>query len=422
MRRRPSRATRRLFRPPWRMPPRTVRLRLTIVLTGLFLLLGTLLLTITYLLVARHPPVTAAVASVTPPAAARTSSGGPALASRRAAVHATARRERDAQLAELFTESGVALAIMTVLAAGLGWLVAGRVLRPLRAIAASMRHISENNLYERLNLPGPRDELKELSDVFDGLLERLQGAFDGQRQFVANASHELRTPLTVECAMIEVALADPAATADSLKATCRRVLGNAHDQERLIEAMLTLARSQRGIDQGQILDLAVITGESVHALGFADSGSRLECDLCPAVAAGDRHLIERLVRNLVDNALRYNVPGGWVRMRTWTQDAQAILRVTNSGPTIPADQIGALLQPFRRLPAGRAVHRDGLGLGLSIVAAIADAHHAAFRAVPGPEGGLDVTVAFANGPPGQVAGTACPTRGASRLALPSFYG
>jgi signal transduction histidine kinase len=179
---------------------------------------------------------------------------------------------------------------------------------------------------------------------------------------------------------------------DSLRATCGRVLANAQHQERLIEAMLTLARSQRGLDERRPLDVAIVTAEYVEALGAgpAACGLRLDCDLHPAAASGDDYLIGRLVANLVDNALRYNVPGGWVRLSTGTEGERAVLRVANSGPVVAASQIDTLLQPFCRLSP-----RDGLGLGLSIVAAIVAAHRAVFRAVPGPDGGMEVTIVFA---------------------------
>jgi len=281
----------------------------------------------------------------------------------------------------------------------LGWLVAGRILRPLPAMTAATRQISEDDLHRRLAMPGPGDELTDLADTIDGLLARLQAAFDAQRNFVANASHELRTPLTLERAMLEVALADPAATAESLRSTCEDVLGAGQQQERLIEALLTLARSQSGLDHREPFDLAEVAAQALDARRPQAQARGLNVDavLVPAPVTGDPRLAERLVANLTDNALRYNVPGGRVEVMTGTRHGCAVLLVTNTGPEVPADQVHRLLQPFQRLSPDRAGEPGGSGLGLSIVAAIAKAHGAGISACPGRDGGLDIEVSF--GPP-----------------------
>jgi signal transduction histidine kinase len=281
--------------------------------------------------------------------------------------------------------------ITAVASIGLGWLVAGRVLRPLRTMTHRARLISERNLHERLALDGPDGELRELGDTFDGLLGRLERAFDAQRRFVANASHELRTPLTVERAMLEVALADPDADAASLRRVCERVIASGEEQERLIEALLMLARSDRGLEQRESLDLAQLAGNLIAA--GADA-RRIEASLAPAPLRGDRRLIERLVGNLLENATAHNVPEGWIRVETGERNGRARLRVANSGAPIAADQAVGLLEPFRRLAADRTSRRDGHGLGLSIVAAIAEAHGAVVAVQAPPEGGLDVAVEF----------------------------
>ena len=320
-------------------------------------------------------------------------------------VSAKARAQIDAvrssQLSTLLTESGIALGIMALASIGLGWLMAGRALRPVRTMSTRARGISERNLHERLAIEGPDDELGELANTFDGLLGRLEAAFESQRRFVANASHELRTPITLERALVEVALADPHPTIDSLKDTCRRVLAASEHQERLIEALLTLARSQRGLDSRGPVDLRQVTAEVVQAVP-AD-GLRVDIRLEDACATGDPAMVERLVANLVQNAVRHNRPDGWVSAWTGMRDGRATIEVVNAGPLLDAAQLDELTKPFVRAVAeadgngngnGRAHAGDGLGLGLSIVQAVADAHGAGLTMSAPPEGGLRVTVAF----------------------------
>jgi signal transduction histidine kinase len=311
---------------------------------------------------------------------------------------------RGEQLSTLLTRSGVALGIMALASIGLGWLMAGRALRPVRTMSQRARGISERNLHERLALEGPDDELKELANTFDGLLGRLQSAFESERQFVANASHELRTPITLERALVEVALADPDPTIESMRDTCQRVLTASEHQEQLIEALLTLARSQRGLESRAPVDLREVTDEVVRAV--PSDGLRIETVLGEAPTTGDRAMVERLVANLIENAVRHNEPGGWVRVWTGARDGLPTLEVTNPGPVIDSDQVDALVKPFVRAGGnGRAVLAGepnggpreavrGLGLGLSIVQAVADAHGARLATVARPEGGLKVAVAF----------------------------
>lgn len=382
--------TRRLDRAR-RLPRRTVRLRLTLLYGGLFLASGAALLAVTYLLVATQFPGRHVV---TGPNGGASGSGG-AFAPPDSAP-ADQARQQAAQLHLLLAQSGIALAIMAVVAFGLGWLVAGRILRPLRAMTATTRHISADNLHQRLAVPGPSDELKDLGDTIDGLLARLEAAFEAQRRFVANASHELRTPLTLERAMLEVALADPDATAESLRATCEDVLATGQQQERIIEALLTLARSQQGLHQHEPVDLAAITATVVarRQPEACRRGLQLTAALGPASASGNPRLVERLVANLVDNALRHNTPSGLVEVTTTSRAGHATLSVGNTGPPVPAGQIERLLQPFQRLSTDRTTEHDGLGLGLSIVAAIATAHGALLIPHTRPGGGLDVHVSF----------------------------
>jgi signal transduction histidine kinase len=302
--------------------------------------------------------------------------------------------------------AGVALAIMTVLAIGLGWVTAGRVLHPLRSIRAATQQITERNLHERLALPGPDDEVKDLADTIDGLLARLETAFESQRRFVASASHELRTPLTLNRALLEVALADPHASADDLRATCTDLLAAGEHQERLIDALLALATSERGLDRREPFDLAEVTrlALAAHHAQAEHRGLRLAVSFGHADAHGDPDLTERMAANLIDNAIRYNLPGGSIEIRTETRYGHALLTVANTGPPVPADRIDQLFQPFQRLPADRATYPDGHGLGLSIVRAIATAQEAHLDARPGPNGGLTVKVRFPDAVGGRVEG------------------
>jgi signal transduction histidine kinase len=312
--------------------------------------------------------------------------------------------------------SGIALAAMTVLAVGLGWVMSGRVLRPLRTITSATRNISASNLHQRLALPGPHDELKELADTVDGLLARLEASFDAQRQFVANASHELRTPLARQRTLVEVALAEPEPTVAGLRTACTRLLVAGEQQERLIEALLTLARSQRGLDRWERIDLVAIAAEVLHGreAEAAEQNLEVSCTVADgamapagptAVLLGDARLAERLVANLVDNAVRHNVPGGWISIRVGTEQGQAVFTVANSGPVVPPGEVSRLFAPFQRLGAARGVNtgqRDGQGLGLSIVSAIAAAHGADLKGRARPDGGLHIELRFPPLPAGAI--------------------
>jgi signal transduction histidine kinase len=285
---------------------------------------------------------------------------------------------------------------MTLLSIALGWLVAGRVLRPLRAITAAARDISATNLHERLTLDRPDDELKDLGDTFDELLGRLETSFNAQRRFVANASHELRTPLARQRAVVQVALSDPKATVASLRRAHERVLASGEQQERLIDALLTLTRVQAGLNQRAPFDLASVTDDIVawRRPEVQLRGLHLDSALASAPTLGDARLVERLVANVVDNALSHNVPGGRVEVVTETRDGHAVLAVSNDGPVIRRSDIDRIFQPFQRLGAERTGHQGGLGVGLSIVKAIAEVHGATITARPRDRGGLDITVVF----------------------------
>ena len=411
-----------------RHPQTTVRWRLTLLYGGLFLISGAALLAITYTLVdnAAVFPQGPRWALVRRSALPTVAFFGPASslpagvsASLRATPQSTIRKvpppiqrllrtregqkalgevvgtQRVADLHQLIIESALALALMAIISTALGWVVAGRVLRPLRTMTTATQEISEDNLNRRLSMRGPRDELRELADTIDGLLGRLEGAFDAQRRFVSNASHELRTPLTAVRALLEMVLSDPKATVATFRATCEQVLEESEQQEQLIEALLTLAQGQRGIDRAEALDLAAVAGEVLGSREGVAAARNVEIGraLAPATVSGDARLIERLISNLVDNAIRYNVSGGRVDVSV-RSNGRATVTVANTGPPVPPEELDRLLQPFQRLSADRISQRDGLGLGLSIVAAIARAHDAALAVRARPEGGLEIDVHF----------------------------
>jgi signal transduction histidine kinase len=290
------------------------------------------------------------------------------------------------------------LAGLVIASLAVGWLIAGRFLRPLRTITATARDISASNLNRRLDLTGRNDEFKDLGETLDDLFGRLEASFESQRHFVANASHELRTPLAAERTLLQVALADPEATAGALRETCQQVLVLGDRQERLIEALLTLASSERGVEEWEPFDLAEVAGKVIddRRQEAEHRGLRVHAALTAAPATGDPRLAESLVANLVDNAIRHNVPGGRVEVWTTMTDGGAVIRIRNTGAVVPSYELNRLFQPFQRLGDERIRHGDGdgHGLGLAIVRAIAAAHKAAVRVTAGSEGGLDIEVSF----------------------------
>jgi signal transduction histidine kinase len=290
----------------------------------------------------------------------------------------------------------VAVAIMAVFSLALGWLIAGRFVRPLRSIITTARDISASNLHQRLGLRGRGDEFTELGETLDDLFTRLEASFDSQRHFIANASHELRTPLSAGRALLQVAIADPEPTVETLRATCEELVELGDRQESLIAALLTLANSQRGLGPTESVDLAEITQKAIldrqHEAGR--HGISLSAALGPAPATADPSLAESLIGNLIDNAIRHNLPGGQVEISTALTTAGAAITVGNTGTLIPPDAVEYLFQPFRQLGTQRIRHNGGHGLGLAIIRAIADAHGAALTASPRPHGGLDMEVIF----------------------------
>ena len=389
---------------PW-LPRRTARLRLTFLYGGLFLACGAILLAVSYILAERaiapggkvnETPFTRVLV---PPGLITVHQGFHTLSSQQLFdLELTLGKEiTSSDLRQVLIDAPIALALVTVVALVFGWLAAGRVLRPLAVITAAARRISATSLNQRLALPGPDDELRALGDTLDDLFARLEASFDAQRSFVANASHELRTPLTRERAMLQVALDDPGTSAETWRCVARDVLASNAEQESVIEALLALASSQRGLERREPVDLAAVTDEVLLAARPEAVRQSLAVDavLRPASLLGDKVLVERLVANLVGNALRHNVAEGKLVISTAARDGRAILAVTNTGPAVPPETVARLFQPFFRLDGRRVRHDSGHGLGLSIVDAIATAHGAEVTAQAGLGGGLSIEVSFA---------------------------
>jgi signal transduction histidine kinase len=376
----------------WRVPM-TARTRLTVVFGALYVAAGIALIAATYFLVQANLITqlsdTIMVAATKIPPGVQFSPAVPTVPARRAdagiAIAATA--SGDTVLAKLLETSVLSLLILTILSLVLIWWLSGRVLRPVHDISALARRLSSQSLHERINMGGPKDELSELADTFDGMLERLERAFESERRFVANASHELRTPVAVQRTAIQIGLADPSPqqlekTRESLLEANRRI-------EHLLDSLLLLARSDRGLDHRERVDLTTTVDRriSVHTAAAAARRVDIQKDLGDCYVAGDPALLEQLVDNLVGNAIRHNVDGGHIEIRTSQHDG---LVVSNSGPSVPDDLVARLFQPFQR-GDGRTV-AAGSGLGLSIVESIAHAHDGTVQASPRLAGGLDVTV------------------------------
>ena len=389
-----------------RIWPQKVRTRLALLYAVLFLVSGSALLALTYGLVAANLPAqsttTQSPSGMDSNALAKLKNAcrqphpdlGTIVACKRAfsaGAGAGAASVRDRALDSLLLFSLLGLGVMTVASGGLGWYVSGRVLRPVRAITETARRASDQHLGERLALTGAQDELKELADTFDDMLERLDQAFAAQRRFVANASHELRTPLTVMRTAIDVALAKPNRTTQQLEDMAARVRRSIDRAESMIEALLVLAVSDQGVTSSELLDLSAVAEDALElaAPGIARLGLSVQADLAPAEATGDQQLIERMVWNLVDNAVRHNQPGGWIRISTSRCPGGAVLRIANGGAVVPPDVVPTLSEPFRRMdkqPDG------GVGLGLSIAQSVSIAHGAQLDIHSPPDGGLDISL------------------------------
>ena len=380
----------------------SARSRLTLLYAAVFILGGAALALITYLLVAHtlHPTRTTTIPPWVQQAVAQCVKaaqrpGGSAARTmiKCAAVYANgvqagAAAQRSTTLAHLLTYSLLSLAGATLLAAAAGWIVAGRILRPVHRLTAAARAASEQDLSQRIALQGPRDELRELADTFDTMLERLDRAFTGQRQFIANASHELRTPLTVMRTAMDVVLAKPEPTRGELVSMAGDVRQAVDHCERLIEALLVLARNDQARALTDPLDLAAVAEDALE--GRTANSITTTATLGEAPVTGDAVLLERLITNLLDNAERYNVAGGTVTVSTTTDNGASLVRVANTGRVVPPDQVDRLFLPFTRLD-DRTRH-DGFGLGLTLVSSIATVHNGTVHATAVPAGGLDITV------------------------------
>jgi signal transduction histidine kinase len=388
--------------------PRRIRTRLALLYAVLFLLAGSALLALTYGLLASRLPKPAPVAkqvlnkqaSILPLCKQAKISGNQKLLQKcqsafAAGAQAGSQSQRDRTLKTLLDVSLIGLGIATLASAGLGWLVSGRVLRPVRAITETARRASELHLGERIALAGPDDELKELADTFDLMLERLDAAFASQKRFVANAAHELRTPLTAMRTAIEVTLTKPNRTPEQLEAMAGRVKRSVGQAEATVEALLTLATSEAGPTATEAVDLATAAEDALDAAAPAITERRLTVDtaLDPAPTTGDRVLLERMIANLVDNAVRHNRADGWISIRTSNRVDAAVFEIANTGPIVPEEQIPTLFEPFARAQE-RLNSMDGVGLGLSIANAIAAAHGATITARGRDGGGLEVSVAI----------------------------
>ena len=379
-----------------RRPPRpTVRARLTLLYAGLFAVCAAIVVAVSYILVARlEPQGQGEQAPASFLARCRSEQlgahpNGRLLAKCNAYFQLQgARHQRDVTLSHLLQYSLITLAVVIALAAILGWIAAGRALRPLHRITAAARAASEHNLSARVALPGPRDELQELAETFDEMLDRLQVAFEGQKRFIANASHELRTPLAVMRATVDVVLDNPDSTPADLRGMAIDIRAAVDHAEHLIGALLILARNERGLTVHEEFDLATVAEDVLDTADLADH--RVHTTLEPAVISGDPVLVERLVANLVDNAVRYNAASGDIWVSTRTVPGSSQLSVANTGPLISSAEADSVFQPFQRLN-DRTSH-EGFGLGLTIVASIAAVHGGAATACPRDDGGLSITV------------------------------
>ena len=417
-----------------RHPRTTVRWRLTLLYGGMFLVCGAALLAVTYTLVSHGITAQGGIAFTGGGSggASTRSSGGSAIqvpphnlhmppklppaierildsSAGREFLRIVETQQRVQDLHQLEIESAIALGIMATVSALLGWLVAGRVLRPLRTITATAQQISEADLHRRLDLPGPRDELRTLADTIDALLSRLEAAFESQRRFVANASHELRTPLTTMRAALDVATAkpNPSSQVRALDASLRADLDQA---DRLLENFLVLARAQRGaLGEETSVSLEQVIRGALASRGEAIAAKQLELHstLAPACVEGSQTLLARMVDNLIDNAVRHNPPRGLINVTCEADRETARLVVESGGPVLDREAVEQLAEPFRRLGADRTGSQNGHGLGLSIVAAVAAAHGGELRLYAREQGGLGAEISLPVAPDAQ------PTNGAA---------
>ena len=379
---------------------RTVRARIALACAGLFLVIAAAFGAAIYTVVERSFTPTPAPSSI-PTGLVRTcqtaAANGtlkldPALATQ-CQYFLGAANQRTTDLHELLVWSLGGLAVATIVAGVSGWAIGQRILLPLHRVTAAARRASQECLDERISLDGPDDELKELADTFDEMLNRLDLAFVSQRRFVANASHELRTPLTSMRTLIDVAMAKPTRTSEQLEVLVGRVRVALDQSEGLIDGLLTLARSDRGLSTHELVDLEAAAQDALDQIVLPSRKSNIviDAELLPGPTLGDRVLLDRLVANLLDNAVRYNLTGGSVSVATGTDNQTSYITVTNTGPLIPRSAVASLFEPFTRLD-GRASNSQGVGLGLSIVTSVVNAHHGDLLAEALPNGGMNISV------------------------------
>jgi signal transduction histidine kinase len=379
---------------------RSVRARIALACAGLFLVIAAAFVAALYTVVDRsfgptppHSSVPTGLARTCQTAEANgTLKHDPALAAQ-CQYFLGAANQRTTDLHELLAWSLGGLAVATIVAGILGWAIGRRILRPLHKVTAAARRASQERLDERISLGGPNDELKELADTFDDMLNRLDLALASQRRFVANASHELRTPLTSMRTLIDVAMAKPTRTTEQLEVLIGRVREAVDQSEALIDGLLTLARSDRGLTTHELADLEAAAQDAIDQVATAARKSNIviDADLSPGPTLGDRVLLERLAANLLDNAIRYNLTGGSVSVVTGTNNDASYITVTNTGPLIPKVAVASLFEPFTRLD-GRASNGQGVGLGLSIVTSVVNAHHGDLLAEALPDGGMNISI------------------------------
>lgn len=394
--------------------PWTIRTRLSLLYAGAFFVAGVALIVAIYLYLGVVLDRQFSIRLVTDDApAAEGQMGAPGMLPPRdlmdeaGRISVMVRQARVNTLDTMLMVSFILVGILTIIAGVIGWLVAGQALQPLRDITATARRVADRSLHERIALAGPRDEIKDLADTLDAMLERLDRSFDSQRRFVANASHELRTPLTITRTLIEVALLE-AGPDDKVRQLGTTLLAVNQRHEKLTDGLLTLASSEQRAAEFHPSDLGEIAGHVVSELRPIADKARvtLETNLSPGAVLGDAFLLERLIQNLIENGIQYNVPdGGWVRVRTSVEDNAVKLTVQNTGPVVPAYEVPGLFEPFRRLAAtdrlagaGRGPIARGAGLGLSIVRSVAHTHGGEVQATPREGGGLVVRVKFPAAP------------------------
>jgi signal transduction histidine kinase len=363
----------------------SLRLRLTLVFGLVFLLAGSAVMAVTLILVNNSMEYSLGLAF----------SGRyfkPVDPSLLAEDEASKQIIMSSMQANLLFKGGMTVLAVWIVATAAGWFLSGRLLRPLNMITATAHRIAGRTLHQRIGLQAASGEVKSLADSFDSMLDRLDEAFAGQGRFIANAAHELKTPIALNRTLVEVAMARPDSPLE-VRSLGENLLAVNERHERLIDALLTLARAEDAVTDRRAVDLAELAGYAIDATAgmAAEREVTVAHELNPAPVVGDPILLEQVIRNLVDNGIRYNISSGWVRVQTRSTPHHAEILVTNTGAAIASHEVPALFEPFRRL-TDRVGSARGSGLGLSIVRAVAQAHRGDVTATPRAGGGLAVRV------------------------------